>query len=325
MQTTPQTNEPAIGASGNNGQTGNISVSNSQIIYRGTDGAAIGTSGWGSRLAGNITIENCLLDVQTSTGAGIGSGKGGRVGNITIIHTDLSNVRSTSGEQVGKGVSGTCGTVDLSQASGYTPIVWQNVHSGISEPENNEWTPTKVTKQSINSVTTTLKSPNPLWIQHGTQANQRFHVYINSMQAKDLKGTIPNEADAAQLAALSDSPEKQVELQEILDKAKEMTLNDAKVTTVDNAKVAIRVVEGALEYALNEATTMGAYLQRMEYTGTNITTTNENTQAAESTIRDADMAREMTDYTKYNLLTQSAQAMLAQANQSHGAILNLLQ
>ncbi|MBE8950275.1 MAG: hypothetical protein SR3Q1_06720 [Quinella sp. 3Q1] len=145
------------------------------------------------------------------------------------------------------------------------------------------------------------------------------------MQTKDLKGTIPNEADKAQLAAYSNSPERQAELQEILAAAKDLTLNDARVTTVDNAKVAIRVVEGALEYALNEATNMGAYLQRLEYTDANVTTMGENVQNSESTIRDADMAKEMTDYTKFNILTQASQSMLAQANQSSGAVLSLLQ
>ncbi len=51
----------------------------------------------------------------------------------------------------------------------------------------------------------------------------------------------------------------------------------------------------------------------------------ENVQSAESTIRDADMAKEMTEYTKNNVLVQSAQSMLAQANQNGSAVLSLLQ
>ena len=99
---------------------------------------------------------------------------------------------------------------------------------------------------------------------------------------------------------------------------------DVSVTTRENANIAIRVLDGALEYALDQATTIGAYLQRLEYTATNITTSTKNVQAAESTIRDADMAKEMTDYTKFNILTQASQSMLAQANQSSGAVLSLL-
>ncbi len=79
-----------------------------------------------------------------------------------------------------------------------------------------------------------------------------------------------------------------------------------------------------MEYSLDQATTIGAYLQRLEHTATNITTSTENVQAAESTIRDADMAKEMTDYTKFNILTQASQSMLAQVNQNATAALGLL-
>ena len=57
----------------------------------------------------------------------------------------------------------------------------------------------------------------------------------------------------------------------------------------------------------------------------NLTTASENVQKSDSTIRDADMAREMTEYAKNNVLTQSAQAMLSQANQNLSSVLSLLQ
>jgi flagellin len=63
----------------------------------------------------------------------------------------------------------------------------------------------------------------------------------------------------------------------------------------------------------------------MEYTIRNLTTNEENLTSAESTIRDADMAREMSEYTRHSVLTQAAQAMLAQANQNSSGILSLLQ
>lgn len=63
----------------------------------------------------------------------------------------------------------------------------------------------------------------------------------------------------------------------------------------------------------------------MNYTAANLVNTVENTQASESTIRDADMAKEMTNYVKSNVLAQSAQAMLAQANQNSSSVLSLLQ
>lgn len=60
-------------------------------------------------------------------------------------------------------------------------------------------------------------------------------------------------------------------------------------------------------------------------TADNIITAHENTTNAESTIRDADMAKAMTDYTKHNVLAQAAQSMLAQANQNSSNVLSLLQ
>ena len=97
------------------------------------------------------------------------------------------------------------------------------------------------------------------------------------------------------------------------------------LATIDQANAAISVFENALQKALDQQTTIGAILARLEYTSSNLTTSSENVQAAESTIRDADMAKEMTDYTKSNVLLQAAQSMLAQANQNSSAVLSLLQ
>ena len=98
-----------------------------------------------------------------------------------------------------------------------------------------------------------------------------------------------------------------------------------KVSTPEKANAAIAAFDSALQKALDQATTIGAIEARLEYTANNLTTSSENVQAAESTIRDADMAKEMTEYTKNNVLLQAAQSMLAQANQNSSAVLSLLQ
>ena len=97
------------------------------------------------------------------------------------------------------------------------------------------------------------------------------------------------------------------------------------VATPDKANAAISAFDTALQKALDQATTIGAIQARLEYTANNLTTSSENVQSAESTIRDADMAKEMTNYTKNNVLLQAAQSMLAQANQNSSAVLSLLQ
>ena len=177
----------------------------------------------------------------------------------------------------------------------------------------------------INNPVITERKMNALKIQHGTQANQNINFYINDMHTKSLKGVIPNDSDSGILRALNHDTERQKEYSQTLQEAKDKTLDDVKVTTKHDANVAVRVIEGAIEYALDESTRLGSYIQRLEFTNSNITTMNENVQAAESTIRDADMAKEMTEYTKNNILVQSSQAMLAQANQNSSQILSLLQ
>ena len=114
-------------------------------------------------------------------------------------------------------------------------------------------------------------------------------------------------------------------LKAILDEAKDKTLDDVTLVPRKNAQVAIKVIDGALDYALNEATNVGAFSSRLEITENNIVTSSENLQAADSVINDTDMAKEMTAYTKNNVLLQASQSMLAQANQTASAVLGLLE
>lgn len=100
------------------------------------------------------------------------------------------------------------------------------------------------------------------------------------------------------------------------------TLN---VGTREKANAAITVLDNAIQKALDQQTSIGAAESRLDYTASNLTIASENVTNAESTIRDADMAKEMTEYTKNNVLMQAAQSMLAQANQNSSNVLSLLQ
>ena len=135
---------------------------------------------------------------------------------------------------------------------------------------------------------------NSIVLQTGTKANQAIKIGLTDMraQALGLKG------------------------------ANGDTLN---IGTQKNANAAINVLDNAIKKALDQQTTIGAIESRLEYTSTNLTTASENVQASESTLRDADMAKEMTEYTKNNVLLQAAQSMLAQANQNSSSVLSLLQ
>ena len=135
---------------------------------------------------------------------------------------------------------------------------------------------------------------NALVLQIGSKANQSIKVGLTDMRAHAL--------------ALRGSDGSYVSLS-----------NQA------NANAAIEVLDNALSKALDQQTTIGAIQSRLSYTIDNIVTARTNIQSAESVIRDADMAKEMTSYTRENLLSQAAQSMLAQSNQQSSNVLSLLQ
>ncbi|MDD6562274.1 MAG: flagellin, partial [Veillonellaceae bacterium] len=135
---------------------------------------------------------------------------------------------------------------------------------------------------------------NAISLQVGAKANQSIKVGLTDMRAEalGLQG-----ADGTKL----------------------------HISTQAKANAAINGLDNAIQKALDQQTTICSVESRLEYTSSNLTTASENVQASESTIRDADMAKEMTNYTKNNVLLQAAQSMLAQANQSSSNVLSLLQ
>jgi flagellin len=104
-----------------------------------------------------------------------------------------------------------------------------------------------------------------------------------------------------------------------------MGLADTDIATIDTAAAAIDKIKSAINYVSDVRGDLGAIQNRLEHTINNLGVQTENITAAESRIRDTDMAEEMMAYTKNNILVQAAQAMLAQANQVPQGILQLLQ
>ncbi len=98
-----------------------------------------------------------------------------------------------------------------------------------------------------------------------------------------------------------------------------------KVDTEDDATAAIDRIAEAVQKVSSQRSTLGAAQNRLEHTISNLDNVVENTTSAESRIRDTDMAQEMVNYSKNNILAQAGQSMLAQANQSNQGVLSLLQ
>ena len=100
---------------------------------------------------------------------------------------------------------------------------------------------------------------------------------------------------------------------------------DLDISTQAGAKAAVGKIKSAINSVSSTRGDLGAIQNRLEHTINNLSVTSENMTAAESRIRDVDMANEMMAYTKNNILVQSSQAMLAQANQLPQGVLQLLQ
>ena len=96
------------------------------------------------------------------------------------------------------------------------------------------------------------------------------------------------------------------------------------VSTQNGASLAVEAYDMAIQKVSTERAKMGAMQNRLEHTIANLDTSAENLQSAESSLRDTDMAEEMTKYSKNNILMQAGQSMLAQANQSNQGVLSLL-
>lgn len=97
------------------------------------------------------------------------------------------------------------------------------------------------------------------------------------------------------------------------------------IETAGKASAAITTIDNAIEKVSAQRSHLGAFQNRLEHTINNLGTSSENLTSSESRIRDVDMAKEMMEFTKNNILSQAAQSMLAQANQQPQSVLQLLQ
>ena len=106
--------------------------------------------------------------------------------------------------------------------------------------------------------------------------------------------------------------------------SRNIVVGQANVRDYNTANATLSAVQNALNKVSEQRSALGAIQNRLEHTVANLDTVSENTSAAESRIRDTDMAKQMVDYSKNNILAQAGQSMLAQANQMNQGVLSLL-
>ncbi|WP_018212547.1 flagellin [Desulfitobacterium hafniense] len=189
----------------------------------------------------------------------------------------------------------------------------------IGDPSNTGATLTGATTITLGSTTVTLSGDDLSKLAVGES------ITISVKKAIDANNNV-EDAFSMQIGANSG--------QNILVGMNSMKADDIGVRGSDgkaldvsdykNATAAIKTINNAIELVSAERSKLGAVQNRLEHTINNLGTSSENLTAAESRIRDVDMAKEMMNFQKNNILSQAAQAMLAQANQQPQGVLQLL-
>ena len=159
-------------------------------------------------------------------------------------------------------------------------------------------------QQEINQLTSEINR-----IQSTTQFNT-MNLLDGTFQGKNLQvGAISGQGISISISNMD---------------AASLGVSGLKVSSFSIAGAAMEKIQAAIEKVSKQRSKLGAIQNRLEHTINNLDTASENTQAAESRIRDTDMADEMVEYSKNNILAQAGQSMLAQANQSNQGVLSLL-
>ena len=149
-------------------------------------------------------------------------------------------------------------------------------------------------------------------------------ITLDTQTATKVKASKTGAALGLQIGDTSDGfNQLSVEVKDMHSKA--LGIDDLSIADQDGAAAAIAKIKDAINTVSSTRGDLGAIQNRLEHTSNNLSVMTENIQDAESTIRDTDVADEMMAYTKNNILVQSAQAMLAQANQVPQGVLQLLQ
>ena len=253
------------------------------------DGSKVGLK---AKVDGKVTLQSNTTATVTATMTATGLDAIAKSGTITITRTSTGaaaaslNTDFTIGDPNAMGISlaATGGALNGASALGSNDISLTGL-AGMKVGESITLTIGKMEAAKTDAS-------KAISFQIGSNSGQNMLVGIDSMKADDLG--IRNGADAVD------------------------------VSSATKATAAINSVNTAIEKVSAQRSQLGAFQNRLEHTINNLNTSSENLQASESRIRDVDMAKEMMSFSKNNILSQAAQAMLAQANQQPQQVLQLL-
>lgn len=331
-----------------NGQSVNVSVAMSTATYDYNAADAVFRSVMAEYIAGNVpynpnvtdattarnTAETNYINVSTLNSTTLyeaGSvyastttvAEVARTSSIAVATAELSTAISTAASTLGDAIGDLIpykltpdSSIVVGKAASGDTVYTANMEKGLTITSASAGVKYQISgltfsvsdsngqvKKSVNAVldsfTETVRAvnksnDNSITLQVGTKANQAIKIGLTDMRSEALG-------------------------------LKSSTGETINISTQKTANAAVNVLDNALQKALDQQTDIGSVQMRLEMTSQNLVTSSQNVQASESTIRDADMAKEMTEFTKNNILLQAAQAMLAQANQSSSNVLSLLQ
>ena len=288
-----------------------------------TNNALSTASAWTSKLTKLQSRQNESLNIQSTDNVTISYVRQGRTYTTTfsVGSLGLSDIITANAYNGTESYAGT----DL--VGGTTAGAW----IGLDKAGNSVYTADNKTALSINAAgagTTYQISAFTIGITDNTGALRKTANTALDGFNERIRAENKSEDNALVLqTGVKSNQAIKVSMTDMRSLALGMKGTDGSVISVqtqDKANAAINSIDSALQKALDEQANIGAVQTRLRYTASNLTTQSENVQNSESTIRDADMAKEMTEYTKNNVLLQAAQSMLAQANQNSSAVLSLL-
>lgn len=194
---------------------------------------------------------------------------------------------------------------------------------------------------ALNEVHSMLQRMSELAVQASNDTNQTVDRTALQSEVEQLQTEIKRVADTTQFNKQNilngDFTSKNIQVGANANELIGISITDVKTTVSDaiatgtkvntftDAQTAITNIQKSITALSTQRSTLGAIQNRLEHTTANLDNISENTQAAESRIRDTDMAEEMVTYSKNNILQQAGQSMLAQANQANQGVLSLLQ
>jgi len=288
-----------------------------------TNNALSTASAWGSALTSLQSRQNESLNIQSTDNVTVSYVRQGRT--YTTTFSVGTNTLSDIITRVA--YNGTESLAGSALVGGTTAGAW----IGLDKAGNSVYTADNKTALSINAAgagTTFQISAFTIGITDNTGALRKTANTALDNFNERIRAENKSEDNALVLqTGVKSNQAIKVSMTDMRSLALGMKGQDGSVISVqtqDKANAAINSIDSALQKALDEQANIGAVQTRLRYTASNLTTQSENVQNSESTIRDADMAKEMTEYTKNNVLLQAAQSMLAQANQNSSAVLSLL-